>query len=128
MVPKRFETVTDLDTQSTRLEAIALSLDHSLEIGMRNLAQKNQIATEAVQHIDNLLISFAKELFEKRLKISSAEALQIAQLEYAAFVGLQMIWPSEVIERGPNLSMLFHKMLTAYLPENAPRETVNSLA
>ncbi len=110
---KQVENVDDLDIRFTRMETLALSMDQDLEIGMRNFAQKNEIAAAAVQEVDQLRIAFVHALYEKRLDAEADQALLVAQLEYAAFVGVQMIWPKEVIERGQKLSVLFNSMLKA---------------
>lgn len=108
------ESVSDKKEKMNRLETIATSLDQAVEIGMRNFAQKNQTAAIAVKQVDHLRISYAQTLLEKHFGLASDEALNIARLEYATLVGIQMVWPNEVAARAQCLSSLLHTMFQAY--------------
>jgi len=56
-------------------------------------------------------------LYQAQLDLSATEAEQLAQLEYAAFVGTQTIWPNGSLEQGQSLSALFQKLVAARFGE-----------
>jgi AcrR family transcriptional regulator len=75
------------------LNSLAVALDPRIEQGVRRLAARHA-AVEAVCHtVDAERVAYLARLYEASGRYSSAQALALARIEYAAFVGLQIVAP-----------------------------------
>jgi len=80
------------DERAQTLSNLANKLDHGLERAVRQYAQANQIAQAVVREVDELRTGFVAMLYEQQ-GLDPELAHDIARIEYAAFVGCQIVWP-----------------------------------
>lgn len=114
--------VPDTDGKAQHLEIIAMAMDQTEEVGIRMLAQQNATAASTVAEVDGIRIAFMQGLYRDRLGLAEQEALDLAKLEYAAFVGVQTIWPNGSLDDGQTLSAVFQKLVSArYASGSVPR-------
>jgi AcrR family transcriptional regulator len=74
------------------LSSLANCLDHGLERAVRQFAQTNPAVQEIVRDVDELRTGFVAGLYRQQ-GLDPALADEIARIEYAAFVGSQIVWP-----------------------------------
>ena len=65
------------------LNELAIGLDPGIEQGVRRLA------------VDDIRVAYLAELYARSARFSAQDALTMAKVEYAAFVGMQVIYPGE---------------------------------
>ncbi len=58
-------------------------------------AARDETARRVSLSVDETRINFLSELYLRSGKFNEREALDLARVEYAAFVGLQIIYPNE---------------------------------
>jgi AcrR family transcriptional regulator len=118
---EQLSALPDCIGKAKHLEIIAMVMDQTEDVGIRILAQKNAIASGVVTAVDQMRIEFMKSLYQDQLDLSEQDAQLLAQLEYAAFVGTQTIWPDRPLEHGQSLSALFQKLVRARYAADSPR-------
>lgn len=79
-------------TSASRLNDLATALDFDVEVGVRRLAASRPWIREAVHAADRQRISYLASLW-RRQGVSTKDARVLAELEYAAFVGVQHLSP-----------------------------------
>lgn len=97
--------------KSERLNAIAMAMNQSVEIGIRALAQQNGTVAKMVSEVDQLRIDYLASMYSKRSGLDPQTSVSLAELEYAAFVGTQMIWKGASLEHGMKLSSMFDNLV-----------------
>jgi AcrR family transcriptional regulator len=106
-------SVPDSVGKAKHLEIIAMAMDQTEDVGIRVLAQQNPMAAGVVAEVDQVRIGFMQSLYEDALGLPADDAKLLAELEYAAFVGTQTIWPRGSLEHGQSLSALFQRLVKA---------------
>ena len=96
--------------RAQHLSDLANHLDQDLERAVRRFAQSNKTAQEAVRDVDQLRTEFVIGLYVDA-GLAADEARDIAQLEYAAFVGSQIIWPDMTAAQRVSLDKRFAGMV-----------------
>lgn len=94
-----------------KLSHLANHLDHELERKVRQFAQSNSATHEVLQEVDKLRTDFVADLYRDR-GLPDEEAMQIAQIEYAAFVGAQIVWPDMPAQDRMALDRKFAKLVS----------------
>ena len=79
--------------QPRSLHSLASQLDHRLDIAVRRLAATHPIAAEMVREVDDARIAFVAALYRAQGRDRPERAETFARLEYALFVGSQVLWP-----------------------------------
>ena len=97
---KRAQTLSD----------IANMLDQDLERAVRQFAQSNAIARTIVQDVDEIRTEFVVGLY-RDAGLAPELARDIAQLEYAAYVGSQIVWPDMTAAERIRLDQRFASMV-----------------
>lgn len=69
------------------LDQLALGLDFAIEIGVRRLAAVEPVAQDMVREVDEHRIAYLAHLNAGRRRLESQAARNLAELEYAAFIG-----------------------------------------
>lgn len=92
---ERAQRSGDPEATSARLNSLASALDHRTEARIRQLALANDRARMVLGEVDRKRIDFLASLYGARASIDEKTAFKLAQIEYAAFVGAQMLWPDE---------------------------------
>ena len=105
------DPIADADQQADRLTDLATRLDERVETGIRLFAHENGTAASAVAAVDALRIGYVAQIYQRRFSISAEEAERLAQLEYAAFVGAQMVFHQHYRALAPSLARLFQEMV-----------------
>lgn len=111
----QLDGLEDGNAQADKLNRLAIGLDRAIEVGVRHLASQNARAAEEVSKVDALRMDYVTQMYAERFNLAADEARSLSQLEYAAFVGTQTIWPKEKPELAEKLASLFHRLvLTTY--------------
>ena len=87
------ETVEATAAQNERgaaLEQIVARLDHRLEAALRRAGSDSPSVAKALRSVDNRRVGYLAELWGRHEK-----AQDLARVEYALFVGWQMLWPDD---------------------------------
>lgn len=95
------------------LNALAAGLDPAVELGMRRLACSNRSVGAAVAEVDAERVAYLERLHRDSGRNPDAAA-KAARLEYAAFVGGQMLWPALSSAEAEDLGGLLGRMIDAY--------------
>ena len=95
------------------LNALAVGLDPAIELGMRRLACTNPAVRAAVASADAERIAYLERL-HRDAGLDAGAAASVAKLEYAAFVGGQMLWPELSSAAAEKLGVLLGRMVDAY--------------
>lgn len=73
------------------LDRMALALDTRIEQGMRRLAQLDASVAATCAEVDRERIAYLERLHGESGRFSPREALALARIEYAAFLGFQQL-------------------------------------
>ena len=75
------------------LDRLAAGLDERVEMAIRRLAANDATARTVVARVDARRIGYLKDLNIQEFGMAANEALELAEIEYATFVGFQMLFP-----------------------------------
>lgn len=104
------ELEAEISGKRGRLNALAAGLDQRMEVAIRRFAATNNHAATAVAEVDETRIAFLARLNEEELGFDVAEARKMAEIEYAAFIGFQHLFPdadeARLVEVGETLERL----------------------
>lgn len=106
------------------LNTLTAALDHHLEARVRQLAQSQPAAAEIVSQVDEIRISFVAALYKEFDRNTAKTARRFAQLEYAVFVGMQMIWPDRPAKELESLGKLYGKMAASFVLGGGDQDVV----
>lgn len=98
------------DKRAQTLSDIANLLDQDLERSVRQFAQTNTIAGQIVRDVDKIRTEFLVGLY-KEAGLEESLARDVAQLEYAAYVGSQVVWPDMNAQERIRLDQRFASMV-----------------
>ncbi|GAB2186784.1 hypothetical protein LAB1_40930 [Roseibium sp. LAB1] len=96
--------------RARKLSDLANRLDHRLERAVREFAQSDRQAQEIVRDVDDLRTGFIARLYEIG-GLEPALAADVAKIEYAAFVGSQIVWPDMPAEDRVALDRRFAQLV-----------------
>ncbi|MBZ0216634.1 MAG: TetR/AcrR family transcriptional regulator [Fimbriimonadaceae bacterium] len=77
------------------LNELAIGLDPGIEQGVRRLAARDETARNICAAVDDTRVAYLADLYARSARFSAQDALTMAKVEYAAFVGMQVIYPGE---------------------------------
>lgn len=92
------------------LNHIVVRLDARFDQGMRKLADRNPLVSDAVAKVDEMRIAYLASLYVATQEFSQSEASDLAAIEYAAYVGLQQISPNLAPDEMERLYAAFAKL------------------
>lgn len=95
-----------------KLNQAALRLDADLERGLRWLAEGNAIVATAVAEIDRARTSYLAGLYQAVRGRAWTEAMDLAVIEYAAYVGLQFLRPKRDTPELERLHRAFERFIS----------------
>ena len=98
------------------LNQLATALNPRLEIEIRRLASAHPSVETILNQVDSDRLSYLVELYESQ-GISKDLAKSIARIEYAAFIGHNMIWPTASASEAEADGLLFGQMVFAFCRE-----------
>ncbi|SDW79483.1 transcriptional regulator, TetR family [Ruegeria halocynthiae] len=101
--------------QAEHLNILVMDLDHRIEIAMRLFGYQNRMVGTKLAAIDEKRIGFLASLHAQSAAMEAASARDLAELEYAAFVGTQMLWQNDLPAQGKKLGVAFDSLVAAYL-------------
>lgn len=87
------ELEAEISGKRGRLNALAAGLDQQMEVAIRRFAAANPQAAEAVAEVDETRIAYLTRMNEDELTANKARARMLAEIEYAAFIGFQHLYP-----------------------------------
>lgn len=114
------DDLSDPVERSARLNAVAIALNQPVELGVRLLAAQNRRAAAAVAEADEARMAHLAGLHQAISGLDAELAMDMARLEYAGFVGGQVIWRERAAEHGPRLAALFEAMARRYAVGGQP--------
>jgi AcrR family transcriptional regulator len=94
-----------------QLQDLTLHLDHDVEVAVRRLAQSHTSAALILEGVDQLRLSYLVGLYQASHRATPEQARALAHLEYAAFVGAQMIWGRRSAEVFDSLNLDFAQLM-----------------
>lgn len=92
-VIRRAETRGNAARKLDHLNTLAADLDARVEQGMRRLAAGDERVRATCRAVDARRIAYLAGLYEQSGRYSAHEAEALARIEYAAFIGFQVIAP-----------------------------------
>lgn len=92
-VIRRAETRSNASRKLDHLNTLAVDLDARVEQGMRRLAASDEHVRAMCRTVDARRISYLAGLYEQTGRYTAEEAEALARIEYAAFIGFQVIAP-----------------------------------
>lgn len=119
------QTLTPAQQETQKLSVLAQKMDQGVELGMRRFAASHELAAKAVYGVDQLRIEFLAKTYQTVQRLDPDAARRLAELEYAAFVGVQTIWRPGTLAHGQALSSLFQSMVRSHYPALDGRDTLN---
>ena len=75
------------------LHEVASALDHALDVAVRRYAAAEPLARDAVAAVDEERLRYVTRLYVEDHGRTPESARRIAEIEYALFVGMQVLWP-----------------------------------
>lgn len=103
------------------IQQLALHVDAAVEFGMRRLGAGNSRVQAVVDAVDRRRIDYMTRIHQSRPGVSPNQAVAFAWLEYAAYVGSQILWPDadpEELSRTGNLLSDCLAMVVATTPSS----------
>ena len=104
------ELEAEISGKRARLSALAAGLDQQMEVAIRQFAAVNPQAKLAVTEVDETRISYLARKNEEERGEAEDRARILAQIEYAAFIGFQHLFPdadeARLIEIGETLEQM----------------------
>ncbi|MFO3797406.1 MAG: TetR/AcrR family transcriptional regulator [Anaerolineales bacterium] len=94
------------------LDALAASLDRDIEQGVRRLASRGPAFAARIARVDAKRIAFLESVYVGLLH-NKREAVAMARLEYAAFLGFQQLDPKIVGQDPSKLYAQYLKLVRA---------------
>lgn len=102
-------------SKSRELNSIASALNHRLEGRIRQFSLRDSSAADILSSVDETRISYLSKLHQEHRKVPESEALTLAKLEYAAYVGAQILWPNDKAKSFETLGGAFISLVNAAL-------------
>lgn len=99
------------------LNHIAARLDPGLDHGMRMLGDRHPLVASAVAEVEEIRIGYLADLYRATGSHSETEARDLATLEYAAYVGLQLVGSKRAPHELERLHGAFTKLTSPGCPE-----------
>lgn len=97
--------------RAQRLQDLTLHLDHQVEVAVRRLAQSHDGAAALLREVDQQRLDYLTKLYREEFQASPEQAQAMAHLEYAAFVGAQVIWGQRSAEVFSSLHLDFSQLV-----------------
>lgn len=114
------EKVQNPNDNAARLRALASNLSVGADLGMRNLAERRSDIRQLVDSVDQERIAYLQDIYAARFDLETDHARTMAELEYAAFIGTQVLWRKDSREIGARLSQTFDAMVQNMLSKERP--------
>ena len=89
------------------LNLLVVRLDLELESGIRRLAERYGFIQTLVSQADSKRINWLSMLYEQTGNYSQQEASDLAEIEYAAFIGFRLVNPNLTASRSRELYEAF---------------------
>lgn len=104
------ELEAEISGKRGRLNALAAGLDQQMEVAIRRFAATNANAAIAVAEVDETRIAYLARMNKEERGTGDDCARMLAEIEYAAFIGFQHLFPdadeARLIEIGETLEKM----------------------
>ncbi len=107
------ELEAELSGKRGRLNALTAGLDQQMEVAIRRFAAANAQAAEAVAEVDETRIAYLARINAEELGLADDRARTMAEVEYAAFIGFQHLFPDADEDRLQQIGDLLGEMIAA---------------
>lgn len=97
--------------QQSRLNDLALAIDPRIEQGIRRLAAINGTVADICNEVDARRMRYLASLYARSGRFDAETAEALAGIEYAAFVGFQVITPNVDVEQLQRFHQLFTELI-----------------
>ena len=98
-VIEEVEKHADPTAKRHALSRLAAGLDQQIELAIRRLAAADGAARAVVERVDGRRIAFLKDINHREFRMTESEALLLAEIEYATFVGFQTLFPNAGMQK-----------------------------
>lgn len=98
-----------------QLNILVMDLDHEIEIAMRLFGYQNRTVASKLEEVDEKRIAFLTNLHSQSNELTAETAQNLAELEYAAFVGTQLVWKNNRRTQSAKLGATFDQLVKIYL-------------
>ncbi len=105
------ELEAEISGKRGRLNALAAGLDQQMEVAIRRFAAMSRQAAEAVAEVDETRIDYLARLNQEDLGIDAPRARTLAEIEYAAFIGFQHLFPDADEARLVEIGEMLERMV-----------------
>jgi AcrR family transcriptional regulator len=105
------ELEAEISGKRGRLNALASGLDQQMEVAIRRFAAANAPAAQAVAEVDEIRIAYLARMNEEEFAANHARARILAEIEYAAFIGFQHLYPEAAASRLIEIGAALEEMI-----------------
>lgn len=112
------DLLAEVSSPRGRLNQIAALMDHRMEQAIRRFAHARPPVMTVVQDIDQRRIGFLARLTQREFGIDENTAIALAEIEYAAFVGCQHLFPDAPPERLEAIGARVDRMIALAAPDD----------
>lgn len=112
-VIQEVEREADPRAKRMALNNLAASLDQRVETAVRRMAASQVEARKAVERVDRRRIVYLTEINRQEFGVPEVEAAELAEIEYATFVGYQTLFPDAGQDRYESIGRLLDVMIRA---------------
>ncbi len=105
------ELEAEISGKRGRLNTLAAGLDQQMEVAIRRFAVANPQASEAVAEVDETRIAYLARMNEEELAVNETRARMLAEIEYAAFIGFQHLYPNADETRLTEIGKALERMI-----------------
>lgn len=104
------EKISDQKLKAGVLNQQVVAKDHQVEVMIRSWAAKNEKVRHCLEKVDLRRIHYLQSL-HKASGVQEQMALDLAKIEYAAFVGFQHLYRTMPLEETDRIFTLFNTLL-----------------
>lgn len=94
------------------LNRLAAALDPAVELAMRNFAASNAHAKAALAFVDKRRVDYLAQLNMQEFGMKKAAALELAEIEYATFIGYLLLFPDRSEDKFRKVGKRLDRMIT----------------
>ena len=108
------DRLKDSMTQRRKLDRLAANVDDRLERIIRNWSGVDERVRQTIRKVDQRRIEYLTELISKIGHLDRQTANELAIIEYAAFLGLQYLFPDRETEQIEHFGIRVSEIISSY--------------
>jgi AcrR family transcriptional regulator len=118
-VIKKTERASNPDARLAVLNRLAGRIDMELERALRRWAGSDLLVAEAVARVDKRRIDYLARLWQEAKNISSQQAIDLAVMNHATWVGFQQLYVSVGDERRTRIDQIYARLSESLTNRNS---------